>query len=172
MKSIHKALLFFVIAVSFAQALPAQTIPGMYSDPNRTIMSFLSGSKPFENFLVFLKQTELTDSIRVPGPITVFAITNTASYQIPYRFLDSLRDSPGMLRDYFLCHILDTLVTADDLKKAPPAGSIMNSTKVILTLRGKKFYLDRAKLISTEIHAKNGILHILDAPLLPVDLKH
>ena len=104
--------------------------------------------------------------------LTVFAPTEAAFAALPEGALDSLLADPDALAGVLTYHVLGSAVTVN--QAADLAGSTvetLNGGKVAITVRDDDYvYINLAQVVSYDIEASNGIIHVIDAVLLPPDL--
>jgi len=132
------------------------------------IVGLAAGTTDLSTLVVALKAGKLTGALSGTGPFTVFAPTNEAFAKLPKSTLDALLD-PKNIKE--LDRILEYHVVADAVFKA----DIKNGEKV-KTLEGqdvearissKGVFINQAKVITADVEASNGVVHIIDAVLLP-----
>merc|ERR1712176_933469 len=110
---------------------------------------------------------DLADALSGEGPLTVFAPTNDAFNALPAGVLDSLL-LPGnvdQLRNVLLYHVvsanaLSSSLVNEDIKT-------LNGDNVKITVMGSEVMVNDAKVIVADVIASNGIVHVIDAVLLP-----
>ena len=103
--------------------------------------------------------------------LTVFAPTEEAFAALPEGTLDALLADPDTLAGILTYHVLGSAVTvsaAADL--AGTTVETLNGGDVALTARGADLYVNNAKIVTYDIEASNGVIHVIDTVLLPVDL--
>ena len=100
----------------------------------------------------------------------MFAPTNDAFKALPEAVATSLKDVDA-LTNVLTYHVIDG--TVDSTAATDAAGTtvaVVNGGKVAVTLRDGELYINEAKVTTTDIEASNGIIHVIDAVLLPPDL--
>lgn len=111
--------------------------------------------------------TEVLDDAN--GTFTVFAPTNRAFFRLGYRNLIPLIRNRDALRNVLLYHVIpDASVdaaTAFTLDTA--AVTTANGQDVTVNVRGEKLFINRSRVIATDIEASNGIAHVINRVLLP-----
>lgn len=102
---------------------------------------------------------------------TVFAPTDEAFDALGSNTVSSLLANPDELSDTLLYHVLDESRTASTLVMGVgEVLTMMNGDETVRGLESDDFYLNYSLVIQTDITADNGIVHVLDAVLLPPDL--
>ncbi len=119
----------------------------------------------FSTLVKVIEATELVDFLKSPGPYTVFAPTDEAFTQLPAGTLDSLLDDLHKLKRVVTYHVAFGDVRAEDLRQIEEAETVEGSVVAIDSSNGIK--VNDAKVIKTDILTDNGVIHVIDAVLLP-----
>ena len=121
----------------------------------------------FKTLLQLALATELVETLKSPGPYTVFAPTDEAFTKLPQGTLDSLllNDLPKLKR-ILTYHVAFGDVRAEDLMQIEEVETFEGSIIAVDTSEGIK--LNDAKVIKSDILTDNGVIHIIDAVLIPV----
>jgi len=121
----------------------------------------------FKTLLQLALATELVETLKSPGPYTVFAPTDEAFTKLPQGTLDSLllNDLPKLKR-ILTYHIAFGDVRAEDLMQIEEVETFEGSIIAVDTSEGIK--LNDAKVVKSDILTDNGVIHIIDAVLIPV----
>ncbi len=127
----------------------------------------------FPTLLAAVEAAGLVDALSDDSAsLTVFAPTEAAFAALPEGALDSLLADPDALAGVLTYHVLSSAVTVN--QAADLAGSTvetLNGGKVAITVRDDDYvYINLAQVVSYDIEASNGIIHVIDAVLLPPDL--
>ena len=146
--------LFVVAALSLA-ALSAQA---------KDIVDTAVGAGNFKTLAAALTAAGLVDTLKGPGPFTVFAPTDAAFAKIPKADLDALLADKAKLTAVLTYHVLGAKVMAADVK-AGKVATVQGSELTISTTGGVT--VDRAKVTATDIVADNGVIHVIDTVLMP-----
>ena len=109
----------------------------------------------------------LADDLSGPGPFTVFAPTDAAFNALPAGTLDALLQDPtGALAQILLYHVASGKVMSADLSDGQMITSLQGKTvKVSITAEG--VFINNAKVTVADLVADNGVVHVIDAVLLP-----
>ncbi len=155
-------------AASPAPATPAPTTPA--ASPSAAlgdIVATADGAGTFKTLLAAATAAGLVDTLKGPGPFTVFAPTDAAFAALPAGTLDKLLADPAALKKILLYHVVSGKVTADQVVKLTSANSVEGSPIKITVKDGKVYLNDAAQVTATDIMASNGIIHVIDQVLLP-----
>ena len=106
----------------------------------------------------------LVSTLQGPGPFTVFAPTDEAFAKIPKDQLDALIKDKAKLSSVLTYHVVPGLVLAKDVK----AGEVMTvqGSKLSITTNNGVM-VDNAKVVSTDVMASNGVIHVIDTVIMP-----
>jgi uncharacterized surface protein with fasciclin (FAS1) repeats len=151
------AILFFVMAPVVA----AQDAPAM------DIVDIAASNEDFSTLVTAVQAAGLVDALKGEGPFTVFAPTNAAFEALPDGTLEALvADPSGDLTDILLYHVLGQKVMAADVTDGLQAPTLLgNTVKFSVSADGVK--INDANIIVTDIEASNGVIHVIDAVILP-----
>lgn len=118
----------------------------------------------FKTLATALQAAGLVDTLKGPGPFTVFAPTDEAFAKVPKADLDALLKDKAKLTAVLTYHVLPAKVMAADVK--PGAVKTVNGQSLtIATAGGVK--VDSAKVTATDIVASNGVIHVIDSVVMP-----
>lgn len=115
-----------------------------------------------------LKQAELVDVLANPGPFTVFAPTNEAFNKLPKGTLDDLMkpEKKTDLQNILQYHVTTSSLKADYFKDGQTIGMV-NGDHIAVSVKDGKIVLNNSATIVASVQASNGLVHIVDAVLLP-----
>ena len=143
-----------ISALSFA-ALSAQA---------KDIVDTAVGAGNFKTLAAALTAAGLVDTLKGPGPFTVFAPTDEAFAKIPKAQLDALLDDKAKLTSVLTYHVVPGKVMAKDVK-AGKVKTVQGSELTVGTTGG--VMVDGAKVTATDIVADNGVIHGIDSVIMP-----
>ncbi len=133
----------------------------------RTIVDVARAAGRFETLLEALEATGLDEALGGEGPFTVFAPTDDAFAALPEGALDALLADPAKLARVLKYHVVPGRVLAAEVVKL---GSVktLEGTSVPIEV-GEKVRIGDARILETDLVASNGVIHVIDAVLLPRD---
>jgi uncharacterized surface protein with fasciclin (FAS1) repeats len=109
----------------------------------------------------------LADDLSGTGPFTVFAPTDDAFAALPAGALDALLADPtGALAEVLLYHVVGGLALSTDLSDGQMITTLLGED-VTVTINGNGVFINDAQVIIADILADNGVVHVIDAVLLP-----
>ena len=115
-----------------------------------------------------LKAADLVDTLKGDGPFTVFAPTDDAFAKLPPETLNDLlkKENKAKLQRILTYHVMPGRVSSSDVVKLRTAKAVSGDTINIKT-NGGMVMVDDARVVKTDIQASNGIIHVIDAVILP-----
>ena len=124
----------------------------------------------FKTLAKALAAADLVNTLKGSGPFTVFAPTDEAFAKLPAGALEGLLkpENKAQLQRILTYHVVSGKVMAADVVKLHSAKAVSGDTIAIATLNGG-VTVDRAHVVKTDIAASNGVIHVIDAVILPTD---
>jgi uncharacterized surface protein with fasciclin (FAS1) repeats len=119
----------------------------------------------FKTLVTALKAADLVDTLKGPGPFTVFAPTDEAFAKIPKAKLDALLKDKAQLTKVLTYHVVVGKVMAMDVK--PGKVKTLEGESVMITDKNGMLKVNNAKILKTDIVADNGVIHAIDTVLMP-----
>lgn len=108
----------------------------------------------------------LVETLQGDGPFTVFAPTDEAFADLPDGALDALLDDPtGALTEVLLYHVVSGNVLSTDLTDG--AVPTLQGEDVVVDLSGAMVMINDAAVITADLVADNGVVHVINGVLLP-----
>lgn len=118
----------------------------------------------FKTLATALTAAGLVDTLKGPGPFTVFAPTDEAFAKVPKADLDALLKDKAKLTAVLTYHVVPGKVMAADVK-AGKVKTVQGSAITVSTTGG--VMVDNAKVTATDIAADNGVIHVIDSVIMP-----
>lgn len=143
-----------------AAALAASAFAAQAKD----IVDVAVGAGNFKTLVAAVQAAGLVDTLKSPGPFTVFAPTDAAFAKIPKATLDALLADKAKLTAVLTYHVVPGKVMAKDVK-AGKVKTAQGSELTITTTGGVK--VDGANVVTTDVAASNGVIHVIDTVVLP-----
>ncbi len=134
--------------------------------PNIFYTAVKAGS--FLTLAKLLANADLIDTIKGPGPYTVFAPTDAAFAAVPAETLNALLADKAKLQKVLLYHVLPGNLMAADLKVGNTESA--EGSTVAITKDVDKVSVNGVTVIAPDIVASNGVIQVIDQVLLPPDL--
>lgn len=134
--------------------------------PEKDIVDTAIGAGQFKTLVTAVKAAELVDTLKGDGPFTVFAPTDEAFAKIPKDKLEALLKDKKALAAVLTYHIVSGKVMAADVVKLDSAKTVQGKSLAIVAKDGKVI-INGINVVKTDIICKNGVIHVIDAVLLP-----
>ena len=135
----------------------------------KDIVDTAVGAGSFKTLAAALTAADLIPTLKGAGPFTVFAPTDAAFAKIPKADLDAILADKKKLTDILTYHVIagavpaSTVVTLDG-----KSAKTVNGAEVKIAIVGGKVVLNgNVNVVTTDIKASNGIIHVIDSVLLP-----
>jgi uncharacterized surface protein with fasciclin (FAS1) repeats len=134
----------------------------------KDIVSTAVAAGQFKTLAAALGAAGLVDTLKGPGPFTVFAPTDAAFAKLPAGTVESLLkpENKDQLTAILTYHVVPGAVMAADVVKLSQAKTV--SGKVLgVKVNGGTVMINDAKVTATDIAASNGVIHVIDSVVLP-----
>ena len=132
------------------------------------IVETAASAGSFKTLVAAIKAADLVDTLKGPGPFTVFAPTDEAFAKLPAGTLESLLkpENKAKLQSILTYHVVSGRVGSDQVVKLTSAKSVQGKELKISQNAGGVM-VDGAKVVKTDIACSNGVIHVIDSVLLP-----
>ena len=136
--------------------------------PKKDIVETANAAGSFKTLVKALDAAGLTDTLKGPGPFTVFAPTDEAFAKLPAGTLDELLkpENRDKLRAILTYHVVPGAVDSSEVAKLNSAKTVQGS-EVMVAVTSAGVMVDKAKVITPDVRASNGIIHVIDSVILP-----
>ena len=149
-----------------AAALAVVVAPSaVRADHHKDIVDTAVAAGSFNTLAAALKAAGLVDTLKGPGPFTVFAPMDEAFAKIPKPALDALIADKAKLTKVLTYHVVAGKVTAADVAKLKQAKTVEGGMVKIDTTSG--VMVNNAKVVKADVQASNGVIHVIDTVLMP-----
>lgn len=134
----------------------------------KDVVKVAVGSKDHTTLVAALKQADLVTALSNAGPFTVFAPTNAAFDKLPAGTVDGLMkdDKKADLQNILQYHVTTSALKAEFFSDGMSLGMV-NGDNVTVSVKDGKIMLNGTATIVASIPASNGIIHVIDAVMLP-----
>jgi uncharacterized surface protein with fasciclin (FAS1) repeats len=133
---------------------------------SRDIVDIAVEDGRFTTLVAALQAAGLVDALKADGPLTVFAPTDDAFAALPEGTVEALLADIPALTDILLYHVVDGKVMAADVVELSSATTLLGQD-VSISLMDGSVMLNESKVIITDLETSNGVIHVIDAVLLP-----
>jgi len=156
-------ILMAIVLVSVL-ATSAFAAPAFQTD--KTIVDIAVEDGRFGTLVTALQAADLVETLSGEGPFTVFAPTDDAFAALPDGALDGLLADIPALTNVLLYHVVSGEVLAADVVQLSAADTVLGQP-VTITVADDKVMVNDAQVIITDIQGSNGVIHVIDAVILP-----
>ena len=120
----------------------------------------------FKTLVTAVKAAGLVDTLKSTGPFTVFAPTDEAFAKLPAGTIEALLKDTEKLKGILTYHVVAGTVMAADVVKLKTAKTVQGQS-VKISVKGSTVKVDGATVVKTDIVCDNGVIHVIDAVILP-----
>ena len=151
-----------------AMAIVLMSISAFAAKPRLDIVDTAVQAGTFNTLAKALKAADLVDTLKGPGPFTVFAPTDQAFNNLPPGALEVLLkpENKEQLRSILTYHVVPGRVTASEVVKLTSAKTVNGEELRISVLKGV-VRLNDSRVTKTDIAASNGLIHVVDRVMMP-----
>jgi len=152
------------VAAAIGLAVSAATVRAAEKD----IVDTAVDAGQFQTLAAALAAAGLVETLKGPGPFTVFAPTDEAFAKLPAGTVEDLLkpENKDKLTAILTYHVVPGEVMAADVVKMSEAETV-NGKKVNFTVEGGTVMINDAKVTAADIDASNGVIHVIDTVILP-----
>ena len=147
-----------------AGARTADHVPARAASKN--IVQTAVGAGQFKTLVSLVKQAGLASTLSGKGPFTVFAPTDAAFAKVPKATLDALAKDKAKLKSVLLYHVAKGRLTAAKVVKRSSIKTL-NGKSVSVRVRSGKAYVGGARVVTPDVKASNGVIHVINKVLIP-----
>lgn len=144
-------------------------------EPAGTIVDIAVGDENFSTLVELVTAAGLVDVLSGEGPYTVFAPTNEAFAALPAYVVEYLGTNPELLTRILTYHVVPGAVMSTDITEDMMAttaemstvGGEMMESQLTVNVTDEGIMVDGAMVVAADIVASNGVIHVIDAVLVP-----
>ena len=159
----HLAVAFLLATAACGGSSAAPSAPSIKAEADIVDTAVAAGS--FKTLVAAVQAAELVDTLKGPGPFTVFAPTDDAFAKLPPGTVDALLADKAKLTAVLTYHVVAGKVTAADVAGLTQATTVQGGTITIDTSSGVR--INDATVVKADVMASNGVIHVIDTVLLP-----
>jgi uncharacterized surface protein with fasciclin (FAS1) repeats len=134
--------------------------------PKNIVQTAVAAGK-FKTLVALVKEAGLAGTLSGKGPFTVFAPTDAAFAKVPKATLAALGKNKAELKAVLLYHVVKGSVPASKVVTLTSAKTLDGGKTVKITVSGKTVEVNGAKVITADVMASNGIIHVINKVLIP-----
>ena len=163
MKLLDRVACTATALVVMAALVTSSPLPARTQQPDLVDTAVSAGS--FNTLAKALTEAGLVQTLKGEGPFTVFAPTDKAFAKLPPGTLDALLKDKAKLQAVLTYHVVPGKVMAAEVVKLTFVTTVQGQDLRISTMDGVK--VNQARVVQTDIVASNGVIHVIDAVVLP-----
>ena len=170
MTKFNSALLAMFAALTM---IASSAFAGSYSDKKKmaaeqNIVEIAAGNETFSTLVAALQAGDLVETLQGDGPFTVFAPTDEAFAKLPEGTLENLLkpENKDQLVSVLTYHVVAGKVMAKDVAGLDSATTVQGTDVSVATDYGK-VKINDATVVTADISASNGVIHVIDTVILP-----
>ncbi len=145
-------------------ALPAGATAG--STASKNIVAVASSLPQFSTLVKLVKSAGLVKALEAKTEYTVFAPTNAAFAKVPAATLRTLGKNTALLKKVLLYHVVAGAYPAAKIETHSSLKTLEGAT-VRIKVKAGHVYINQAEVTTANVKASNGIIHVINAVLLP-----
>ncbi len=130
------------------------------------IVATAIGAGQFKTLVAAVQAAGLVEALQGKGPFTVFAPTDAAFAKLPAGTVEGLLKDPKALGNILLYHVIAGEVKAAAVTDGLTAKTLQGAN-VTFKVSGGKVMINDANIVATDVMASNGVIHVIDAVILP-----
>ena len=156
--------LFVTLCLSTLAALSVLSGCATMTSP-ATVADTIAANPQLSTLNGLIVKAGLTDTLKGAGPFTVFAPSNEAFAKVPAKTMDMLAANPAQLKSVLTFHVVPGKTMAADVKNGN--AKTVQGANVALSKAGTYVTVEDALVQTADIAATNGVVHVVDAVLMP-----
>ncbi len=139
-----------------------------HNSADKDVVETVVEAGSFQTLAKALQAADLVDTLKGPGPFTVFAPTDEAFAKLPAGTLDDLLkpENKDKLRAILTYHVVAGEVPSAKVVTLSSAKTV-NGQEVKITAVGDKVMINNARVVKADIPASNGVIHVIDTVIMP-----
>jgi uncharacterized surface protein with fasciclin (FAS1) repeats len=157
----------FVIlaAVAALSACNSMSEKKMAEAPKADIVDTAVAAGSFKTLVAAVQAAGLVDTLKSPGPFTVFAPTDAAFAKLPAGTVDALLKDKAKLTKILTYHVVSGEILSKDIKTGDVKTVEGQSVSIVKDAMGVT--VNGAKVVGADVMASNGVIHVIDTVLIP-----
>ncbi len=155
-------------SVACMLSLAALSVGSLSAAEKKDIVDTAVAAGSFKTLAAALGAAGLVETLKGDGPFTVFAPTDEAFAKLPKGTVEELLkpENKAKLTEILTYHVVAGNVEAEAAMKLTTATAL-NKQAIKLEVKDKALYLNASKVTTADVKCSNGVIHIIDAVLLP-----
>lgn len=162
------SVIICIIAVSVLAMAPFSEKEELHD--HHDIVDIAADTDALSTLVAAVDAAGLVETLKSDGPFTVFAPTNEAFAALPEGTVESLlmEENRELLIEILTYHVIAGEVMSSDLSDGMTAETV-NGDEVTISISNSGVMVDNASVVEADIEASNGVIHVIDAVIMPSD---
>jgi uncharacterized surface protein with fasciclin (FAS1) repeats len=166
MRPLRTLLAASISAAAVAALAPPTASAHLGRGADSDIVDTAAAAGQFKTLSSLLEQAGLVQALKGRATYTVFAPTDAAFARVPKSTLDALAQDREKLRSVLLYHVAKRKLTASKVVKRRWIRTL-NGQRVRVRVRGGRVYVGGARVVTADVRASNGVIHVINKVLIP-----
>lgn len=165
-----KKLIALCAALALSACADASDTPTTAATaPTVDIVDTAVSAGSFNTLVAAVQAAGLVDTLKSPGPFTVFAPTDEAFAALPAGTVENLLkpENKDQLTAILTYHVIAGKVLSSDLAGKKLEAQTVQGSTVDIDATGSGVKVDNANVVAADVAASNGVIHVIDAVILP-----
>ena len=168
----HKDSSKYLVAGALVLALSSMgsaALAGCGSEHDIVDTAVEAGS--FNTLVAAVKAADLVEALKGDGPFTVFAPSDEAFAKLPEGTVESLLlpENKSKLTAILTYHVVPGKILSADVKSG--RVETLEGSQLLVSKKKGALMVDQAKIVATDVTASNGVIHVIDAVIMPEQLR-
>ena len=148
-----------------ALSMLAMATPAAAAD----IVDTATSNGSFTTLVAAVKAAGLVNTLKGPGPFTVFAPTDAAFKKLPAGTVENLLkpENKAQLTKVLTYHVVPGKVMASDVQGKKTTAKTVEGSAVAIDASGGAVKVDNATVSKADVNASNGVIHVIDTVIMP-----
>ena len=145
------------------------TLGGGVAAQAADIVDTAAGAGSFDTLVTAVQAADLVEVLKGEGPFTVFAPTDEAFAKLPDGTVENLLkpENKQQLVALLTYHVVPGKAMSSDLAGQEVEATTVQGSPVQIDATGDGVTVDDAKVVQADIEADNGVIHVIDAVIMP-----
>jgi uncharacterized surface protein with fasciclin (FAS1) repeats len=155
-----------ILSLALAGTLALGAAPLAAQSETGDIVDVAVAAGSFQTLVAAIEAAGLVEVLKGEGPFTVFAPTDAAFAALPEGTVEGLLNDPEALAAILTYHVVPGRVMAEDVAGITSAETV-NGASLTITVENGSVSIDDANVSAVDVEASNGVIHVIDAVLIP-----
>lgn len=163
-----KVVVSLVMVLALMLSLNVMVLADGHGGSGPDVLDVALEADDFHTLVTAVIEADLVSALKGDGPFTVFAPTDAAFAALPEGTLDSLLADKEQLSNVLLYHVVSGKVMAEDVVTMD--GAVVETLlgeEIEISIEEGMVYINDAQVVTTDIEASNGVIHVIDTVLVP-----